>query len=32
MALAERACDLILGRRPAQVVAEPAELAELAPT
>jgi hypothetical protein len=27
MALAERACDLILGRRPAQVVAEPAELA-----
>jgi len=22
MALAERACDLILGRRPAQVVAE----------
>ncbi len=27
MALAERACDLILGRRPAQVVAEPGELA-----
>jgi len=27
MALAERACDPILGRRPAQVVAEPGELA-----
>jgi choline dehydrogenase len=26
MALAERACDLILGRRPAQILPEPAEL------
>jgi hypothetical protein len=26
MALAERACDLILGRQPAQAITEPGEL------